>query len=212
MPAPLCFTPTRTTRRSRSPPIAAASIRACRTYTDGRQGGCAYIDDNAPDNQGALLHIEMVGFEVEEMRGFLRLYPDTMTARLEVDDKKLKPAAVVVPPPVIVGGNTPLEIINNVWATGDYQLLTKEGCGRFTEACDTAIHNAIEPLCGHLRKDPGQNQFNGHAVDAIHFLGGPHFRIYDIIQSSKAPRRSRVSTWLDPPNRKSGTTRPHRWK
>lgn len=155
------------------------------TYTDGRQGQCAYIADTTPENQGALLTIAADGFAPVEMRGFLRLYAEPMAARLEVDDYKLQPSAAPGPtPPPVVGGNTPLEIINNVYATGQYNLRTHDGCGLFTEACCTSIHVSLDDNCGHIKKTGAQNQFNGHAVDAIQFRAGEYYGVWDIITSS----------------------------
>jgi hypothetical protein len=67
-----------------------------------------------------------------------------------------------------------------------HDLTTKEGCGRFTEACCAALH-AVNPLWGHIKKSGAQNQFNGHAVDAIQLLAGEGNGIFDIIFDSESP-------------------------
>lgn len=64
--------------------------------------------------------------------------------------------------------------------------VTEEGCGRFTEACCAALHE-INPQWGHIKKVGAQNQFNGHAVDAIQLLAGEQKGIYDIIVDSESP-------------------------
>ena len=170
-------------------------------YTDGRQGQVAYLADNTPENQGALLAIAAVpGYEADEMRGFLRLYPDTMTARLEVDDKKLKPAdAEPVPLPP---GSSPLDIINAVYAQTQPQLWTHEGCGKFTEDCCAALHSQHSAYWGHIRKNPGQNQFNGHAVDAVQLalnVPGCNAGVYDIIYSSVSAEAKPAFNFAGPP-------------
>lgn len=44
-----------------------------------------------------------------------------------------------------------------------------DGRGAFTEACATAMHDQ-DAHFGHVTKTPGQNQYNGHAVDAVNYL------------------------------------------
>jgi hypothetical protein len=170
------------------------------TYTDGRQGGCAYLDDNTANKQGALLQITADGYEPWEARGFLQLYADTMIARLEVDDANLKPlAAAPTPPPA---GSSPMDIINHVYATTQPQLWTHAGCGKFTEDCCTALHNGHSAYWGHVRKTPGQNQFNEHAVDAVHLalnVPGCNAGIYDIIFSSVSAEAKPVFNLAGPP-------------
>lgn len=59
--------------------------------------------------------------------------------------------------------------ILEVEAATDFDLSTKVGCGRFTEACAVSLHTR-DPRWGHLRKNPGQINYNGHAVDAVLYL------------------------------------------
>jgi len=169
-------------------------------HTDGRQGQCAYVADATPENQGALLHVAADGYEPRDMRGFLRLYDDGMSARLEVDDVKLTPAAVEVAPPP--AGSSPLDIINHVYATTQPQLWTHEGCGRFCEDCCEALHTQHSAYWGHITKTPGQNQFNGHAVDAVQLalnVPGCQAGIYDIIFSSVSAEAKPVFNYVEPP-------------
>jgi hypothetical protein len=173
-------------------------------YTDGRQGQVAYIADGTPDNQGAKLTIAADGYEPVEMRGFLRVESASMLARLQVDDYKLKPAAATgggTPP--APAGSSPFDIIMHVYNTTHPQLWTVEGCGKFTEDCCTALHEQHSPYWGHVDKDPGQNQFNGHAVDAIMLVvnvPGTGAGIYDIIFSSASSEAKPVFNFAGPPD------------
>jgi hypothetical protein len=45
-----------------------------------------------------------------------------------------------------------------------YDQTQPDGRGAFVEAAVLACH-ALDPRWGHIRKNPGQNQYNGHAVD-----------------------------------------------
>lgn len=170
------------------------------THTDGRPGQCAYIADGTPDNQGATLTIAAVpGFAGADMRGFLRLYADTMTARLEVDDYNL--AASAAAPAPMPPGSSPFDIIMNVFNTTQPQLWTVEGCGKFTEDCCDALHTTHSPYWGHVRKTPGQNQYAGHAVDAVMLVvnvPGTAAGIYDIIFSSASSEAKPVFNFAGP--------------
>ena len=49
----------------------------------------------------------------------------------------------------------------------DYDFSTQEGCGRYTEAfVKHAKENQYEEV-ENLKKNPGQTQWNGHAIDAF---------------------------------------------
>lgn len=75
--------------------------------------------------------------------------------------------------------------VDGVYFGGGHDLTTKEGCGRFTEACAAALHH-VDAGFGHLRKRPGQNQWNGHAVDAV--LYRQTGQSVDIIRESETDR------------------------
>lgn len=66
-----------------------------------------------------------------------------------------------------------------------YDKTQPDGRGGYTEAAVAAMH-AQDARFGHIRKNPGQNQYNGHAVDAINFKDddGKTSEIYDIISST----------------------------
>lgn len=57
-----------------------------------------------------------------------------------------------------------------------------DGRGAFTEAAVTRLH-AIDANWGHIRKHGGQNQYNGHAVDAIIYKrpDGSAAEVYDVV-------------------------------
>jgi hypothetical protein len=61
-------------------------------------------------------------------------------------------------------------------------LTSPERCGKFTEYV-VPLLAAIDPNFGHLRKMPGQTQFNGHAVDAALYKATG--QAIDIIGASK---------------------------
>lgn len=57
-----------------------------------------------------------------------------------------------------------------------------DGRGQFTEDCVKAMHDK-DARFGHIDKNPGQNQYHGHAVDAIDFKNddGETGEVYDIV-------------------------------
>jgi hypothetical protein len=156
-------------------------------YTDssGRFAQLCTVPDGTPSGHGAELTIEAPGYLSQRVRGFLVL--DKELARLQVDDFTLtaEPEAPAPAPPTT--GGDPFAIINAVYATGQYNLATHEGCGQFTEGCLAALMAQASPMWGHILKTPGQNQYQGHAVDALMLLAGPGNGIFDIIQSSVSP-------------------------
>ncbi len=61
-------------------------------------------------------------------------------------------------------------IVEQVYNSGHYDLTTKIGTGgQFLEPVAMALH-AHNPKYGHLKKRPGQNQWNGHGVDNVLYL------------------------------------------
>jgi len=114
---------------------------------------------------------------------------------------------VVVPPtepePIPVPGETPEEIIQYVYESTLPNLGTHEGCGEFTENVQTALSNSLSPLYGHISKTPGQNQYNGHAVDAIMLLmdfDGVVAGVYDIISNSVSDEARPAFNHVGPPD------------
>lgn len=169
----------------------------------GRAGSVFDIPDSVPSGNGAQLNLDAEGATPLQLRGVL-VYPDADRAYLQCDDFTL--VALAEPPaPPPVTGNTPLEIITAVHATGAYNLGTKQGCGMFTEECCRQLATAFGPMWGHVAKAAGQNQYNAHAVDAVHSLAGNDHGIWDIITSS-------VSSSAKPAFNRAGDSNPELWR
>jgi hypothetical protein len=179
-------------------------------YSDasGRPGQLCTVADGVPSGQGAEINLEAPGYVSLRLRGFLLLKDGV--GRLQVDDYTL-PAEAAAPgptPPPETGGS-PLEIINRVYATTNPNLATAAGCGKFTEDCCDALHVEHSPMWGHIAKEPGQNQFNGHAVDALMLLANVSnpanpaantvAGVYDIIFSSASFEAKPVFNYAHPP-------------
>jgi hypothetical protein len=171
---------------------SAIVIKGEAASKNGRDAHLLKIPSGTP-GQGALLKVSSEGHSPFQVRGLL-VTPATGDAQFVLDDVRLVKNA---PPPgpspqrpgptrPVSASKDPLTIINEVFATGQHSLATKEGCGRFTEACCAALHE-INALWGHIRKVGAQNQFNGHAVDAIQLLAGEGNGIFDIIFNSESP-------------------------
>ncbi len=171
-------------------------------YDDGSASGRPGIGFTFPDitPNGNGVGITLSSAPGITLRGILWLrvpefiYPwvRTETAAWQLDDLTPLVVPAVPAPPVNTQdpNRIPLDIIKAIEATGQYDLTTKEGCGRFTEDCCTHLHVLHSVNWGHVRKVGQQNQFNGHAVDAI-MLKEPTQNtpaaIYDIIVNSEAP-------------------------
>lgn len=175
------------------------------TDPQGRTGKVFDVPDSVPDRNGCQLDITLDGYTPTKLRGLLTYVGDR--AYLQCDDFRLvKVAAPPEPPPIQPGASTPLEVINAVYATGVYNLATKTGCGEFTEECCRQLASLWgTPPWGHIAKSQGQNQFNAHAVDAVHSLYGPDHGIWDIITSS-------VSSSARPAFNRAGDAKPELWR
>jgi hypothetical protein len=172
----------------------------------GRAGSVFDIPDSVPNENGAQLNLDAEGAVPLQLRGVL-VYDDAARAYLLCDDFTLVdlPAPPEPPEPPPVTGSTPLEIINAVYATGAYNLATKTGCGMFTEECCRQLATAFGPMWGHVAKAAGQNQYQAHAVDAVHSLAGNDHGIWDIITSS-------VSSSAKPAFNRAGDSNPELWR
>ncbi len=53
-----------------------------------------------------------------------------------------------------------------------YDLTTRNGCGQYTEAWVLYAKGHGYPKCENLRKNPGQTQYRGHAIDAFLYTDG----------------------------------------
>jgi hypothetical protein len=166
------------------------------------------IPESVPNQQGAHLTIEKAGYVPYVLHGILSTqlpygYFDVDVFRLQPE--KVCPDPIPVPPIPPPTDKTPLGIIKSVYARGIYNLSTKEGCGQFTEACCKELHEQLSETYGHLRKAGAQNQYNGHAVDALQRLA-PQLDagIYDIIISSESPD-------AEPAYNRAGDADPTKW-
>jgi hypothetical protein len=185
-----------------------SSTGSAHTDSNGRDGQVINVIDGHPSGHGAEFTLEANGYETLRVRGFLVI--EENVARLQVDDYTLTLTPVVVTPPPTTPppssgpdpNANPLDIINYVFNSTNPNLSTAAGCGLFTEDCCKELHEKMHPAWGHIRKNPGQNQFNGHAVDAIMLMvpsGGTAPGIYDIIQSSAAPDAKPVFNYVEAP-------------
>lgn len=171
-------------------------------YVDenGRQGQLITVASGVTNEHGATLSAMAQDRMDFRLRGFLLVGvgENKDMARLQVDDFTMnevpppvvQPGPPVQPPPIIAGGGSPEEICQQVYNTTHPNLMTKEGCGKYTEDCCDALHSQHSPSWGHIRKNAGQNQYNGHAVDALMLIvdvPGTASGIYDLIYSTESP-------------------------
>ena len=215
MPYAFVLYPTPLDAHAKLTPDGQPAITAV-PYTDpaGRPGQVAYVPDVVTSGHGAELTLDAPGYLSTRVRGFLGLYPihpnGNYVARLEVDDYMLT-AAPQAPPdggtPPPSGPRTPVQIMDEVYRTTNPNLATVEGCGKYTEDCCDALHAEHSEMWGHIRKNPGQNQYQGHAVDAIMLLtnvssqaGNVQAGIYDIIFSSASFEAKPVFNFVEPPH------------
>ncbi|HEX7767081.1 MAG TPA: hypothetical protein VF443_10230 [Nitrospira sp.] len=163
-------------------------------HPSGRPGQKFTLPPTLDTGNGAQLVITAPKKVQLVQRGILWCAVDP--AYLQMDDfhladEKVCPDPVPIPPPTPTSGPlTPLQRIQAIYATGRYDLSTKAGCGQFTEACCADLHDHDSPMWGHIRKSGAQNQYNGHAVDAIMLLGSSKTTkagIYDLITDSESP-------------------------
>jgi hypothetical protein len=169
---------------------------------NGRDDGhCMYLPQGTT-GQGGVLEISHSGCLDFSNRGLI-VPNESGPAHFVLDDVHLVTASAPPLPPIPERPDPnadPLAIINGVWATGQYELATKEGCGRFTEACCTELHARQSLQWGHIAKKEGQNQYNGHAVDALYLLhpaGSTTVGVYDIIHDSESSNASPCFNWKD---------------
>jgi len=176
------------------------------THPTGRAGISWELSDTWPDKNGARVTISHAAdYYDTTFRGVLDLhyFPNGL-AGLLVDDCTLTKKPAPCPDPSPIPPPTPLPtdpvgIIQRVYATGQYNLATKAGCGQFTEACCAALHTQHSSWWMHIRKFPPQNHYPEvpyvpggpvHAVDAIQLLqatADTAAAIYDIVLDSESP-------------------------
>lgn len=184
----------------------------------GRVGQMFIFPENTPSGHGFRVIISNpTTIVVDDMKGVLYVdngqvpmtYRSGSTAELILDDFKLPIITTPVPnppnptPPGPTPGMSPLEIVNATYAAGHYDLNTKDGCGKFTEDCCNNLHNLNDKDWGNIKKFPPQNNYNGHAVDAVMLLidsGPTKAGVYDLIFSSESPQAHPVFNLAGPPN------------
>jgi hypothetical protein len=154
---------------------------------------CYYflVPQDVPNSQGAQLDVTAPNKVTVSVRGLLTfngerayLQGDDFT---RVDVPAAPPTPEPEPPQPDPGPTDPLERINAIYATGQYDLATKSGCGMFTEAVAQDFHAFYfdrGQMWGHIKKTGAQNQYNGHAVDAVQNLYGEDNGKWDIIVAS----------------------------
>ena len=187
-------------------------------HPTGREGYGFDIPSTNPNGWGAKLTLTARDKVSIIQRGILYLrvpgsanrFPWTpgQTAAFLVDDFYMQDEVVCpeVPPgpePIPPGETDPLTIIKATYENGDFNLATKEGCGLFTEAACKNLHELNSEAWGHIRKFPPQNEFNGHAVDAIMLLMQSQDTepgIYDIILSTESPDAEPIFIYKGPPD------------
>jgi hypothetical protein len=175
------------------------------TDPQGRAGQVFDVPDTVPPNQGAQLNLDADGKVPIQLRGVLA-YADATRAYLQCDDFTMADLpAPPEPPGPPTNPSSPLEVINGVYATGQFNLATHVGCGQFTEECCRQLAAAFGAVWGHVAKSPGQNQYNNHAVDAVMSLAGSDHGIWDIITSS-------VSSSARPAFNRAGDSKPELWR
>jgi hypothetical protein len=155
--------------------------------------------------QGGVLAAAADGYQRLAVRGIVMPTASGPASFVFDDFGALAPAAAPAPDPKppVNPDLDPAALCEAVYAQGDYDLATKEGCGRYTEACCTALHDQQSAWWGHIRKDAAQNQFNGHAVDALMLMtqaGGTAPGIYDIIWSTESLEAAPAWSYKGPPD------------
>lgn len=182
------------------------------THPTGRPGQSFTIPGDTPNGWGAEITIAAEKKVPLRMRGIL-MFGENELAYLLVDDfqlapeKECPPVPQPEPEPEPEPIKTPLQAIETIYNTGLYDLRTKEGCGRFTEECCDQLHSLFSKKYGHVRKSGAQNQYNGHAVDAINLLTDhvnhdntlTEAGVYDIIVSSESEEARPAFNRAGPP-------------
>lgn len=179
-------------------------VTAHSTSANGRDDAHVLQLPAGTTGQGARLSVTADGRLGASVRGILAPSDDGSPAQFMFDDfgelpRDAEESQPPTPePPDPESADDPEGIINEIYAEGDHDLSTHEGCGEFTEDCCQALHEQDSDLWGHIKKQPGQNQYNGHAVDAVYLLAGEGAGVYDIIHDSVSPNATPQCIWKDP--------------
>lgn len=176
-------------------------------HPSGRAGQSFNIPPNTPNGNGCQLTIEAFRMVSLLQRGMLMLHEDQ--AYILADDflltpEKVCPEPIPVPPTPIPTNEQPQDTTLRLSKNADLQ--TKEGCGKYVEACVTELRRVNLGSWQHIPKTGAQNQYNKHAVDAMN-LNFPividdvmtKSGVYDIIFNSESPEAKPVFNWVGPP-------------
>jgi hypothetical protein len=182
------------------PPVLGQQV----LYNGRNDAHCVTLPDDTPF-QGSALTVSCPGYQTLSHRGLL--VPEGRAATFMLDDVHL-PLAAAEPgpgpePEPPAGPPTPEDaasIVQWVYETQDHDLSTHEGCGLFVEACCTALHDYNTEAWMHDHREPPQNQYNHHAVDACQCIAGPYYGMYDLIHDSVSPNASPCFNYVGPPN------------
>lgn len=174
------------------------------TIVQGRDDAHQAVLPGGTTTQGCVITATCDGRVTQRVRG--TVFPaDVGPAAFWFDDfgelaiVEVPPTPDLEPPPNPYAD--PWMIIQTVYSAAVFDLSTKEGCGTYTEACVEALHAEQSKGWGHIRKAPGQNQWNGHAVDAILLLaaaGDTAAGCYDIIWSTESPEAKPIWSYKGP--------------
>lgn len=162
-------------------------------HVSGRPGQSFPIPDAVVHRHGGQLLLTGPKKVQVLQRGLLYREGDVwlfMADDFHLTDEKVCPPCPDPPPNPTPGPQTPFDRIKAIYKTGKYDLSTKEGCGKFTEACCADLHVNDSVDWGHIKKFPPQNNYNGHAVDAFQLLRNTKQTtagIYDIVVDSESP-------------------------
>ena len=180
-------------------------LSAHSTHANGRDDAHILVLPEGTHGQGGRLTVTADGRQGSSVRGIVAPSDNGSPAmflfddfgELPLDDEESQPPEPETPAPPDIEATDPEEIIHEVYANTNHDLATHDGCGAFTEDCCTALHDNDNELWGHIRKQEGQNQYNGHAVDAVYLLAGEGAGVYDIIHDSVSPTASPSFNWKD---------------
>jgi hypothetical protein len=179
-------------------------LTATTTTASGRDDAHVLPLPDSTRGQGSVLTVMCDGHQPQTVRGILHPNDDDGPALFQFDDFGALAVTTVTPPtpepPPTTGTDDPEAIIQAVYARDDHDLSTHDGCGQFTEACCDQLHTDASQWWGHIRKTAGQNQYNGHAVDALMLASGEGAGIYDIIHDSVSPTATPQYIYKGPPD------------
>lgn len=185
-------------------------LSAPTTSANGRDDAHRLQLPSGTSGQGGVITVSAPGRVSQRVRG-IAAPSDGGVALFMFDDfgeLPVAPPPVPEPAPPRDPSLDPFAIINAVYQQGEFDLSTKAGCGEYTEAACEALNEQHSPWWGHIRKNPGQNQWVGpsgvgHAIDAVQLMaqaGSTGPGIYDIILSTESPDAMPAWSYKGPPD------------